>query len=284
LPILDAERGRLIVSYQNRLADGVQHQIAIFDLTNALTLIDEFTATPRSSSTTYWPSNTLLSTDREWLYYANAPTGGAEDPQGTSSLHLATGRIGGVYEPACPAVPVAPYGASGVLVRRCPWGPEPGSHAALLSDGTATTEWPLPAGSFATVDDMGEPVVLSGHIWSVSLTGAAAYVPLSGDLSVRWQALEAQHLANRDLVLGVRIPGEAQQPGAHRMQLLAVLDRNTHDVVTHDFGAFTSFHLHEDGGGVYLLREDGTVESVDWDGTRRSVPRIRLEGDWLLVR
>jgi len=286
LPILDAERGRLIVSYQSRLADTLQHQVAIFDLNNALTLIDEFTATPRSNSTTYWPSNLLLSADGEWLYYSNAPTGGAGDPSGTSNVELATRRVTWTYEPECPTAPVDRYGADGVLVRRCPFGIGAPSIAAVLVDGSVSGEWVMPTGAHATVDDAGHPVVVdnNGLVYFVEQNDEIAYAPLSGDSMRRWQALEAQHLANRDLVLGVRIPAEAQQSGAHRMQLLAVLDHNTHDVVTHDFGAFTSFHLHEDGGGVYLLLGDGTIESVDWDGARRSVPGDRLEGDWLLVR
>ncbi|MEX2373371.1 MAG: helix-turn-helix transcriptional regulator [Dehalococcoidia bacterium] len=87
-------------------------------------------------------------------------------------------------------------------------------------------------------------------------------------------AFEGAHLPGGRIA--ARVSYSYQSPDEHTE--LVVFGAEALEVEHRVATPFVSFQPRPDGGGVWMLRGDGTLDAVDWDGSSRRVPNVRISG------
>ncbi len=265
-----------------------QHRLRIFDLRDDLRLLREFNIERRSTEAYFWTSMNL-STDEQLLYNPTslgAAQGG--QPGYLDVIDVATGEtIEVTLEDGCRYGRMTPLPDGTMLTRG---GGTCATKAFMLNErGERVAEWMI-AGHRAQDANLG--IAFASSDGSVGRLGRDGELDLSqgpdlvlamDDLWDQGWVYEINHATLRDgrLVMlanpreGDSIPGAfiVFNPDTLALEHFFEIDPR----------GYATFQPRPDGEGAWLLHGDGTIDAIDWDGTTRRVPNIRLDdGEWVL--
>jgi hypothetical protein len=249
-------------------------RLLTLDLSNRLSFVRETSLPGRGGINRSWTTMTV-SHDGRYLYNPRHAWQPGEDGRGhLDIIDLDTGDIVTRHtgEWDCFYGPLEPRTGGTVLARGfrfCRW-----EVAHLDAEGRLIQQWLIHEGDFDAAD--GIPFMTSeGRVGKIRRLGELDLIDPSGTqvhLGRLWKdgrVFEWNYATLRDGQIVMHLTHFEEEPVQSR---LLVFNPETLAIEHSVTIPFIHFQPRPDGQGAWVIRADGALHSVDWDGTTRRVP------------